>query len=135
MKQQLGKREIDKTFPFSVARDEYTREIAFYKTWIINAKKCSVRKPFNFLPHLKKLIHDQHECLKMVKEAIQRTISGEVNTTVINGIAGSGKSTFLFRVGQLLSQHSIDFAFLSPMAMCYQQFQAYTSSFVNHHCF
>lgn len=126
MEYGLGKRVVDESFPFAQARAEYNREVSFYKAWIKNAKKSVVRKPFNYLPYLRPLNHDQKQCLDMLKDFIRRTIAGEVNTFIINGNGGVGKTTVLYHVGHLLHQHRVKHAFVSPTGSAGQALQART---------
>lgn len=126
MEYGLGKREIDKQFPFNTARLIYKREISFYKKWIPNARKITVTKPFNFLPHLHSLNTDQKQCLEMAKDVIRRTIKGEICFFILTGSGGVGKSTVLYHIGHLLQQHNVNFAIVAPTGIAGQPFHAKT---------
>lgn len=112
----LGSREIDAIFPYDNALDLYKREVSYYQSWLLNAKKSAYRKPFPFLSHLKPLTTCQQKCLDIFKEQVRLVIQGVYTVYTLNGYAGSGKTSVLYHMGALLQNTDVKFAFISPTA-------------------
>lgn len=118
MSEQLGSREIDKTFNPSSARRKYRKhDIKFYTDFLKLVKKTSVRKPFRYMRHLKPLSICQKKCMEeVVTDLIRSTKKKNYKLAVISGMGGTGKTNLWMSICSLMQNEDVEFVVLSPVA-------------------